>query len=111
MEIKEQLDHGVDEVQVLSQEHLTYGLPTKVFGGGLFLTVAFVFVLPWYIGVLFGVVFFVCMYAIHETDVRALLAWGRVLRRHTAYWSAGKTKRLTFIPTDYDRHQRRREVE
>ncbi len=104
MERKEQeeFEQGLREVQVLSQDQLTSGLPTKIFGGGLALSVAFMFILPWYIGVLFGVVYFFAMYSIHENDSRAIVAWRRALTKRSNYWSAGQVKRKRFNVIDLE---------
>jgi hypothetical protein len=104
MEQKEQDDfeQGLREVQVLSHEQLILGLPSKIFGGGLALSVAFMFILPWYIGVIFGVIYFFAMYTIHEKDSRAIIAWRRALTKRSNYWSAGQIKRKRFIVIDIE---------
>lgn len=104
MEQKEQkeFEQGLREVQVLSQDQLVFGLPNQIFGGGLALTVTFMFILPWYIGLLFGVVYFFSMYTIHESDSRAIVAWRRALTKRSNYWSAGEVKRKKFLVIDLD---------
>lgn len=97
MSEKEEFSKGLTEVSVLSNQETTYGLPSTIFVAGFILTVGFMVILPWYIGVLFGVVYFYVMYSIHETDLRAIDAWVRALRRQHNHWSAGKTRREKII--------------
>jgi len=98
----DEFEQGLKEVQVLSQDQQTFGLPTPIFGGGLALSVAFMFILPWYIGLLFGVVYFFVMYTIHQTDNRAIAAWRRALTKQGNSWSAGAAKRKRFLIIDLD---------
>ncbi len=98
----DEFEQGLKEVQVLSQDQQTFGLPTPIFGGGFASSVAFMFILPWYIGFLFGVVYFFAAYTIYKTDNRALSAWKRALSKRSNSWSAGGVKRKRFLVIDLD---------
>jgi hypothetical protein len=79
------------DVRVMNDEGLTFGLPGPLFFGGLALSGAFAFLLPWFVGVLFGIVYFMAMYGIHTNDPKALTAWVEALNRCNV-WSGGTNK-------------------
>ncbi len=68
------------DVAILNEEGLTLGLPTQLFWGGIALSAVFGFLLLWLVGLLFGIVWFISMYAIHKDDPRALPLWVRSFR-------------------------------
>ena len=100
MDSHEAFRQGLKEVRAFTSEHLTLGLPTPVFGGGVALTVAFMLILPWFIGLAFGAVYFYAMFAIHAHDARALHAWRRSLSKRATYWGAGSVRRRKFLIVD-----------
>jgi type IV secretory pathway TrbD component len=89
---------SLKDIRVLNDPDLTFGLPKKLFWGGIAITLAFTYMLPWYIGLMFGMVYFATAYAIHKDDPHALPMWTRALRRGT-HWSAGvyRVRRVKYF--------------
>ena len=100
MDSHEEFRQGLKEVQAFTCEPLTLGLPTPLFGGGVALTVAFTIILPWFIGLAFGAVYFYAMFAIHAHDARARHAWRRSLSKRATYWGAGSIRRKKLLIVD-----------
>lgn len=80
------------------------GLPSTIFFGGVTLTLLFFFMLPWFIGIAFGLVFFTAMYTIHRDDPKALQGWmNAAFMRRKEVWSGGTYKgRKIHIIDDKD---------
>ncbi len=87
-EQSQQRDNSLLEIRAMNDDGLTFGLPMSLFWGGLGLCIAFSFILMWWIGFLFGFVYFSAMYAIHADDPRAVEAWRRAYGR-PKIWSGG----------------------
>lgn len=89
---------ALKDIRVLNDPDLAFGLPKKLFWGGIALTLVFGYMLPWVIGVLFGMVYFATAYAIHKDDPHALAMWTRALRRGT-HSSAGsyRLRRIRYF--------------
>lgn len=86
-------DDSLRNVSVMNDEGLMYGLPSKLFIGGAGLSILLTFMLPWYIGVVFGVVYFSSMYSIHKDDPQALQGWIDAIFNHRKErWCGGKNK-------------------
>lgn len=92
---------ALQDVTVMNDEELKYGLPSHYFFGGVAMTVAFGFVMKkvwWLISPTFALIYFTAMYAIHKDDPRGAQGWVRAMRRGS-FWSAGQTKsrRVHFL--------------
>jgi hypothetical protein len=90
---------SLKDVSVMNDDGETLGLPSSLFFLGVATTLVFTFMLRWYIGAAFGLVYFLAMYTIHDEDPKALQSWADALlgRRHVV-WSGGKFKnRRIFI--------------
>lgn len=91
-------------VSVMNDEGLTLGLPSMIFAGGVVMTLTFMFLLPLWIGALFGTVYFMAMYAIHKDDTKAFEGWvNAALKKRKEVWSGGTYKgRKIFIIDNKD---------
>ena len=94
-------DDALQDVTVINDEDLAFGLPRTLFWGGVALTLGFAFVFKsiFYItSPLFALVYFTAMYAIHKDDPRGGQGWARALRRGST-WSGGsyKSRRVRYL--------------
>lgn len=91
---------ALSHVTVLNDEDLIGGIPTKIFWPAVAFTVILIYAIPWYLGALFGVIFFTTMFTIHKDDPQALEAWMKVaFSRFTNQWIGGthKLRKIYFI--------------
>ena len=91
---------ALNHVSVLNDEDLIGGMPTRIFWTGVAATIVFIYLIPWYLGVMFAVVFFTTMFTIHKDDPKALEAWIKVVfSARFDRWSGGshKARKIYFI--------------
>jgi hypothetical protein len=72
---------ALQEIRVFSEVPLIFGLPSKLFVGGLVMGGAMALMVAWYIGLTIGVIYFGVMFAIHAEDDKGLQAWTRSFGR------------------------------
>ena len=95
-------DDALRDSYVINDDGLVWGLPAAIFGGGMLFSVLFAVVLHWLIGLVFGAVYFMAMYRIHEDDPKALRGWiEAATRRRKDAWSGGvhKGRKIYFFDT------------
>lgn len=86
-------DDALRDSSVINDDGLLFGLPSTIFIGGVALSIVFIFMLHWAVGAVFGVVYFLAMYGIHEEDPKALRGWmNAALSRRKDAWSGGVHK-------------------
>lgn len=86
-------DDALRDTSVINDHSAVLGLPTAIFGGGVVFTLLFAVVLHWTVGIVFGIVYFIAMYSIHEDDPKALRGWlNAAARRRKEAWSGGVHK-------------------
>lgn len=80
---------GQSGLDALNKEDLFFGLPSKVFWGGIASTLAFAFVLRsvWYLSAVWMFIYFITAFAMHEDNPKAGRSWIKALRQPTR-WQA-----------------------
>lgn len=86
---KENQSKALKIVNVFSRNQLIFGLPSNVFGMGAAITPIIFFLLSKTMAILFAIIFFRVMFAIHEEDPKGFEVWRSLLYRQTKGWSAG----------------------
>jgi hypothetical protein len=84
-------NRALQEVRVFSEVPLIFGLPSKLFVGGLVMSGAMALMVAWYIGLVVGGIYFGVMFAIHADDEKGLQAWTRSFGR-SPLWTADKVR-------------------
>ena len=84
-------------VTVFSKSDTVLGLPTNAAGLGMTITVILFFFLSKIMAVIFGLVFFRVMFAIHEDDPKGFEVWRSVLYRRTSGWCCSKVRSTRLI--------------
>lgn len=97
------LMEGQQGLQALNKDDLLFGLPPKVFWGGVATTLAFGFILKsvWYLSIVWMFVYFVAAFAMHEDNPKAARSWIKALRQPTRWQARSfRYKSLNLINKD-----------
>ncbi|KKJ75226.1 hypothetical protein WH95_19600 [Kiloniella litopenaei] len=101
---QDNLDQSED-IKVFSSVQMTWGVPSKLFFGGvalgLMLGVAMMQPLGWVLAVIFTTslvsIILVVLMALHKNDPQGLEAWVRRLQNPATAWGAGKYKKKRIV--------------
>ena len=97
-----QQNDALKNIGIMNDEDTKFGIPNTLFFGGIGLSLVFCFMLRWWTGLAFAIVWFLTMYEIHKDDPHALKAWinAAVLKRCDIWTSGTHKQRIIYLLGD-----------